>query len=87
MILADALLNSGGDAFNSHQVQAYIDALLMVVGSRMERSRAQLSKVAKEAGFAIESVTPTYSPSVNLTVLMKVKWEEVRSSESLAAWW
>lgn len=49
MILADALLNSGGDAFNSHQVQAYIDALLMVVGSRMERSRAQLSKVAKEA--------------------------------------
>jgi hypothetical protein len=43
--------------------------------------------VAKEAGFAIESVTPTYSPSVNLTVLMKVKWEEVRSSESLAAWW
>ena len=72
MILADALLNSGDEAYNSHQVQTYIDALLMVVGSRMERSRAQLSKVAREAGFEIESVTATDSLSVNITVLSKV---------------
>jgi len=73
VILADALLNSGDKAYNSNQVQAYVDALLMVVGSRMERSRAQLSNVAREACFEIETVTSTDSPSVNITVLCKSK--------------
>ena len=73
VILADALLASGKEAFNSHQIQAYIDVLLMVVGnSRMERSKAQLRMMARQAGFKIETVTATASPSVNITVLSKV---------------
>jgi len=73
VILADALIASGNDAFDSHQIQAYIDALLMVVGSRMERSKSQLRKVANEAGFEIETITATASsPSVNITILSKV---------------
>lgn len=72
LILADALLNSGNEAYNSQQIQTYIDVLLMVAGFRMERSRAQLSNVANQACFEIESVTPTKSLSVNITVLTKI---------------
>jgi hypothetical protein len=73
VILLDALLPSGQEAFHSRQIQVYIDALLMIVGERMERSQSQLSKVANAAGFQIDSVTGTASPSVNITVLSKIQ--------------
>jgi hypothetical protein len=73
VILLDALLPSNQEAFNSRQIQVYIDALLMIVGGRMERSQSQLGKVAKAAGFQIESITGTASPSVNITVLSKIQ--------------
>ena len=73
VILFDALLPSGKEAFNSRQIQVFIDALLMIVGGRMERSQSQVSNVVKAAGFQIDSMTGTTSPSVNVTVLSKVQ--------------
>jgi SAM-dependent methyltransferase len=74
VILLDALLPSGQEAFNSRHIQVFIDALLMIVGGRMERSQSQLSKVANAAGFQIDLVKGTASPSVNITVLSKIQY-------------
>ena len=73
VIIFDALLPSGKEAFESRQIQVFIDALLMIVGGRMERSQSQLRNVVKAAGFQIDSMAGTTSPSVNITVLLKVQ--------------
>ena len=69
LLVADVVLPVGADANGSGDVNLNVDALLMLVGNRGERTETRWRRLAATAGFEVESIIDTASPSINLLVL------------------
>ena len=69
VVIAEDVLPDGEDARGTSDIKLYVDALLMLVGNRGERTESQWRSVAEVAGLEVESIIRTSSPSLDLIVL------------------
>lgn len=68
IVVADVVLPVGSDANGSDDLNLAVDACLMLVGNRGERTHTRWQQLAAAAGLELESVVKTASPSIDLVV-------------------
>jgi len=74
VIIGEAVLpnhNDVGSTDNNFQLQMFMDAFFLLVGREGMRTEYEWSELAAQAGYTIQSIIPTSSPSCYLIVLQK----------------
>ena len=70
MVIAEAALLDGEKGNGTRDLQTYADVLLMVAGNIWgERTVGRWGRVARRAGFVIDEVASTTSPTVRILTL------------------
>ena len=71
VLIGEAVVPDVAKADDSNQLQLYMDALYLIVGRERQRTESEWANLASKAGFQIEKVTATSSPSCYMIVLTK----------------
>jgi hypothetical protein len=72
VLIGEAVVPDVAKADDSNQLQLYMDALYLIVGRERQRTESEWANLASKAGFQIEKVTATSSPSCYMIVLTKM---------------